>query len=449
MAVTAERQQLGADAGTAGTGEYITPLPVTRSPYDRFYREFAPRVAGMVRRRVPDEDLVDDIVQETLLRAYRKGLHLERGSEAWRWVATVTRNLCIDARRRRHHWVETSLEQMTHAPVPTTQIDLGDLAAERTEVSKALDAIKPRERRLLVAHHLHDEACRDLAAREGLTDDAVKSALARARAAFREAYASAVGRAAPVVVALGAPLARRVRAVRDRLLARRPPIGSESVASTTTAVKGFTSAVILGAVAVGGPLFQPGEPTPRRPDTVPASTEVKQFGAPVFATGDALPARSEVGADPAARGVADEPEPPPPAPPAPPADRGAPPVAGEAIDTDLPVHVEDVPINEELGDRPGGDVARDVVDVDVDVEVEVDHAVGLDLGVVEAVEDADEGAVGASVSCPSPEERGAATGAACPLAEGRRVGVSTDPRSSPRSPRRWKTHRAHDPYRST
>lgn len=199
MALPAEVHEWGATARGAGVGEPVTPLPVRRSPYDRFYREFAPRTAGMVRRRVPDRDVVDDIVQETLLRAYRKGLHLESHSEAWRWVSTVARNLCIDFRRRHHHWRETSLERLARPPALMTYVDPADAVVERAVVTEALRSIKPRHRRLLVAHHLRDEECRVVAEREGLTPDAVKAALARARAAFRDAYVStcAVDRSTP------------------------------------------------------------------------------------------------------------------------------------------------------------------------------------------------------------------------------------------------------------
>lgn len=168
--------------------------------FEDFYGEFAPRLRGLVRRLIPDPDLVDDIVQETLLRAYSTGLHLETGTEQWPWLATVARNGSLDLIRRRQRNGESPLD-LRDPPVSTTRGNPEDevlRAVRRASVSRALAAVPSRQRRILVLKHVDGWRYEELAAAEGVSFDALKSALARARRNFKKQYEALTQQASAV-----------------------------------------------------------------------------------------------------------------------------------------------------------------------------------------------------------------------------------------------------------
>lgn len=225
-----------------------------REAFNDFYREFVPRVAGYVRRHIHDYELIDEIVQETLLRAYRHGLHFEEGDEHWRWLATVARNLCIDQRALHRNWRESSVEEPETLDLTVYESDpeARVVAAERQEiVARALERLTERERRLLVQKHIEGRRVREMATHEGVHVEALKSALRRARKAFAESYAAVTDRTGvasvfgPVMAAVGL----RLRGWRVRLTqtAERVSAVSANIVPTGDALH----TAVAGAVVVG------------------------------------------------------------------------------------------------------------------------------------------------------------------------------------------------------
>src|SRR5262245_28162458 len=72
--------------------------PVTGSfPIEDLYQSHAPRLLSYARKYVNDHHLAEDVMQETLIRAWRHSEHLtpERGSIA-AWLTRVAHNVAID-----------------------------------------------------------------------------------------------------------------------------------------------------------------------------------------------------------------------------------------------------------------------------------------------------------------------------------------------------------------
>jgi RNA polymerase sigma-70 factor, ECF subfamily len=66
--------------------------------FDVLVERHMPRVASVARRFVPDPNDLDDVVQETFLRAYQK-LHRFRGEASLRtWLIQIAVNVCRDRR---------------------------------------------------------------------------------------------------------------------------------------------------------------------------------------------------------------------------------------------------------------------------------------------------------------------------------------------------------------
>lgn len=145
------------------------------------YNRHSGRVRGLVERWVSDPDLVDDLCQESWLRALR-GLDRFRGeSEFGSWLHTIVRNVVMGrgrmVRRRRE-----LLEESWH-PRDRTQPEPVEL---RLELNRAVSALPPGMRRVLWMHDVEGWTHADIGDLLGVAPGTSKSQLFRARARLRE-----------------------------------------------------------------------------------------------------------------------------------------------------------------------------------------------------------------------------------------------------------------------
>ncbi len=116
----------------------------------------------------------DDVVQETLLRAWRTPRILDDDPEAARaWIFTVARHLVIDEARsaRRRH------ETPVAAPPERTAADATDALFESLLVQDALAAISPEHRAVVVRAYYRGMTVAQMAADLDIPEGTVKSRL--------------------------------------------------------------------------------------------------------------------------------------------------------------------------------------------------------------------------------------------------------------------------------
>ena len=121
-----------------------------------------------------DRHRAEDLVQETLLRAWRhpEALDPRRGS-ARAWLFTTVRNLAIDAWRRRGARVG---EVYTgEVPEPPQVVDETDRAVEAWTVAEALARLSPAHRDVLIECFYEGRSVAEAAARLGVPAGTVKS----------------------------------------------------------------------------------------------------------------------------------------------------------------------------------------------------------------------------------------------------------------------------------
>ena len=87
----------------------------------RFYALIWPHAAALTRAArilIHDPGAADDIVQESLLKAFRSLSQLEEGTDPLAWLMTILRNTRVDylRHRARHAAGEVSLDQMVVEP---------------------------------------------------------------------------------------------------------------------------------------------------------------------------------------------------------------------------------------------------------------------------------------------------------------------------------------------
>jgi RNA polymerase sigma-70 factor (ECF subfamily) len=130
--------------------------------------------AHAVRLSGGDRQQAEDLVQETLLKAWRypEALDPERGAVR-SWLFTTARNLAIDAWRRRSARVGELVTDMVPEPPPNA--DEADRAVEAWTVSEALGRLSTTHREVLVECFYRGRSVAETAARLGVPSGTVKS----------------------------------------------------------------------------------------------------------------------------------------------------------------------------------------------------------------------------------------------------------------------------------
>jgi len=127
-----------------------------------------------VVRRTGDEEEARDVVQETLLRAWRHPEVLERSEEAVRaWLFTVARNLCVDHLRSARRTRESATG---HVP-DREERDSTQEVLDSWLVADALVSLSPAHRAVVVGAYYGGRSVAELATELGIAPGTVKSRL--------------------------------------------------------------------------------------------------------------------------------------------------------------------------------------------------------------------------------------------------------------------------------
>ena len=166
---TASRGQLPADADAA-----IREL----------YSRHAKALHGYVERFCPNRASADDIVQETLIRAWRHLPQLTADDRPVRpWLFRVARNLLTDADRAARARPVTAAAE----PAETARDDSElDQILDRQLVVDALQHLSPAHRTMLVETFYHDRTLATVARHLGIPDGTARSRLHYALHALRK-----------------------------------------------------------------------------------------------------------------------------------------------------------------------------------------------------------------------------------------------------------------------
>jgi serine/threonine-protein kinase RsbT len=177
-----------------------------------------PLLRRVVRARIDDPTLADDLVQETVARVLAAGERIDPALLEPYAIVTARNVIAshwreVDRRRRNEHRV---LDPQTDVAA-----DEGILAeADRRAVAEALAMLPEADRHTLLAHEVAGQDTRSLAAERGSTAGAVAAQLNRTRARVRVEYLLALDdvepptpRCRPVLYAVSSGDRRRQRDV--------------------------------------------------------------------------------------------------------------------------------------------------------------------------------------------------------------------------------------------
>jgi RNA polymerase sigma-70 factor (ECF subfamily) len=120
-----------------------------------------------------DRQRAEDIVQETLIRAWRHPEVVGSGREAIRsWLFTVTRNVAIDTWRARSRRDEIIDEEKVDLPDPAEPIEQVITAVD---VRAALSRLTPQHREVIVEMYCHGRSVAEIAQTLRIPEGTVKS----------------------------------------------------------------------------------------------------------------------------------------------------------------------------------------------------------------------------------------------------------------------------------
>jgi len=148
---------------------------------------FAPRVYGLLLRLVGRPDVAEDLMQETMLRAYRSFDTYRPEGKFQAWIFRIAVNVARDWIRRRRREPSTSIEAegdplgrstpAIHVP-PDARMDRGERACR---VEQALARLPEADREILLMRYYGELPFKDIARATG---EPLGTVLARAHRAL-------------------------------------------------------------------------------------------------------------------------------------------------------------------------------------------------------------------------------------------------------------------------
>ena len=142
--------------------------------------ELIPRLRRYARALTGDHAAADDLVQDTLERAWAK-LHLyRRGTDLRAWLFTVMHNVYVNQLRAARPSVELD-EEMPELAQPARETD----TIELRDLDRAIRRLPPDQREVLLLVVLEDMSYDEAAGTLGIPIGTVMSRLARAREKLR------------------------------------------------------------------------------------------------------------------------------------------------------------------------------------------------------------------------------------------------------------------------
>ncbi len=144
-----------------------------RLAVDLYRQYWSPLMAFVLRLTAGDRQHAEDIVQETMVRAWRQGSQFDPDAPSLMpWLATVARRIVIDEQRRKSaRPPEAGEDKLDKASVT----DLTDDVLRSVIVADALRALSPAHRQVLNATILSDRTVNEAADVLGIPVGTVKS----------------------------------------------------------------------------------------------------------------------------------------------------------------------------------------------------------------------------------------------------------------------------------
>ncbi|MGC4042333.1 MAG: RNA polymerase sigma factor [Armatimonas sp.] len=149
---------------------------------NRLLEQERPVLLRFFQRRVELREYAEDLVQETLIEAWRQRHKVRGGRLSAAWVQGVARNVAMRGRRRHFIQRKRLVEPLAELPAPEEPLNQPLEQTELTDaLDKALGLLSAPTRELLVGRYIDEIPISDLAGKLGITENALTVRLHRGR----------------------------------------------------------------------------------------------------------------------------------------------------------------------------------------------------------------------------------------------------------------------------
>jgi RNA polymerase sigma-70 factor (ECF subfamily) len=161
--------------------------------FETLINRYQRQVANQIYMNMGNRDDVEDIAQEVFIRVYRSLPKFKFNSSFFSWIYRITMNLCIDEIRKRKirrmlsldFLAEDYLDKIGVSDEVTTPSESVLLNEKKDIVRRAMQHLSKEHREILTLREYQDLSYDEIAETLGLTVQAVKSRIFRARSEIR------------------------------------------------------------------------------------------------------------------------------------------------------------------------------------------------------------------------------------------------------------------------
>ena len=161
--------------------EIDVPFEMDEDAFRAFYDRTARSLWSYLSRMTSDPHAADDLVQESFYRFLRSSGGWESESHRRAYLFRIATNLVLDGRRRDRRGHMVPLPDSDQSSVLTAPGDVSEDSVRRTDLQRAMDRLRPRERALLWLAYAQGRAHTEIADTLGVKTGSVKLLLFRAR----------------------------------------------------------------------------------------------------------------------------------------------------------------------------------------------------------------------------------------------------------------------------
>lgn len=175
-----------ADSRPDGAPSGDSLVPVVALDDDSFRQELAltiPHLRAFARSLCGSRDMADDLVQETMLKAWNARQRFAAGTNMRAWTFIILRNIFLSQMRRnrfRGEWDDLAAERMLAAPAGQDKI------VELSDLHRAMQELPPAQREALILIGAGGFAYEEAAEICGVAVGTIKSRVARGRVALEQ-----------------------------------------------------------------------------------------------------------------------------------------------------------------------------------------------------------------------------------------------------------------------
>jgi RNA polymerase sigma-70 factor, ECF subfamily len=161
--------------------ESTVTFEMDEDTFRAFYDRTARSLWSYLSRLSGDPQVADDLLQEAYYRFLRTRVDWESESHRRAYLFRIATNLVRDGRRRARSGQTVPLPESDRDELRTSGGDVADRAVRRTDLRRAMDRLRPRDRALLWLAYAQGHAHSEIAETLGVKAGSVKLLLFRAR----------------------------------------------------------------------------------------------------------------------------------------------------------------------------------------------------------------------------------------------------------------------------